>query len=290
MTLTLNRRVWVLAERLCIHTHSPEEFLKLLRQCDIDFDGEVYNGFQTTKGRYTFMSGDDYTFASSMQLVPAYKYLPLLQGIVFDEEVEKTALDNWNYYGEFIRNWYPELLDLIKLSGVEIRQDDKQLEYPDIELAPERQDFLADSFGDYFLDYIRKEANECYQDSLYLSVMFLSRKILETVIVRVFEIVFPKLVKGEYSSENHESWYNVNQGRYHNFETLLDNLKAHAGSFHEDKGLVQEMISLVRPFKDETNKCIHYDYKVPDERYINEWRIPRLVSMARKIYRKYCNP
>jgi len=82
------------------------------------------------------MSEDDYIFASFMKFVSAYKYLPLLKEIVFDEEVEKTALNDWNYYGGFIRNRYPELLDLIKLSDVEIRQDDNNLEYPDIEPAP----------------------------------------------------------------------------------------------------------------------------------------------------------
>ena len=35
---------------------------------------------------------------------------------------------------------------------------------------------------------------------------------------------------------------------------------------------------------------VHLDYKIPDERYINEWRIPRLIGMARLLYRKYCNP
>jgi hypothetical protein len=290
MTLALNRRVWVLAERLYIHSYNPDEFLKLLRQHDIDYPGDKYVEFNTTKGRYTFMSQDDFTFASFMDLIPSYKYLPLLQDIAFDPKVESTASDNWNYYGEYIRHWYPNLLDLLQLSGVQVNRETKHLEYPDLEEPPPQQDFLPDGFGDHFLDYIRREINECHRNGLHLAVMFLSRKILETVVVRLFEVVFPKLVNKCYSSENHELWYDARRGRYHGFGILLDNLKLKAAAFHEDEGLIREFVSTVKPFKDETNKCVHYDYKTPDERYINEWRIPKLIGLARRLFRKYCNP
>lgn len=288
--LTLNRRVWVLAERLYIHSHKKEEFLRLLRRHDIDFPGENYGDFGTTKGLYTFMSEDDNTFADFMDLVPAYKYIPLLQDIVFDTDVQKTALDNWNYYGEYIRNWYPQLTDLLNLAGVGINPAAKQLTFPEVEPPPQAQDFLPEAFGDVFIDYVRREANEAHRDGLSLSVMFLSRKLLESVTVRLMEVVFPKLVNRAYSQENHGVWYDTSRGRYHNFDVLLDNLKARASTFHEDEEMILEFVSIVRPFKDETNKCVHYDYKVPDSRYVNEWRIPRLVALARRAFRKYCNP
>jgi hypothetical protein len=288
--LTLNKRVWVLAERLYIHAHKKEAFLRLLRQHDIDYPGDNYNDFNTIKGLYTFMSEDDLTFADFMDLIPAYKYLPLLADIVFDPDVQKTAADNWNYYGEYINNWLPLLLDLLNLAGVTIDQDAKKLAFPEIEPAPPAQDFLQEAFGDTFIDYVRREANEAHRDQLFLSVMFLSRKLLESVTVRIMEVVFPKLVNRAYSPDNHSIWYDTAKGRYHNFDVLLDNLKAQAHQFHEDEGMILEFVSLVRPFKDETNKCVHYDYKLPDEKYVNEWRIPRLVALAHRLFRKYCNP
>jgi hypothetical protein len=290
MTLTLNKRVWVLAERLYIHCYKPEDFIELLQQDDIEYSSEIYGTFNSTKGLYTFMSEDDYTFASFMELIPSYKYLSLLQKIVFDNKIRMTARDHWNYYGEPIRNWYPELVDLLKLAGVQIDYGAQKLTFPDIEPTPEKKDFLPDSFGDIFLDYIRKEINECYKNGWYLSVMFLSRKILEVTVVRIFEVVFPKLKNRIYSPDNHQLWYDVNHGRYHNFETLLDNLKLKAKDFDEDCDLVLEFITVVRPFKDESNKHVHYDYKIPDEQYLNQWRIPKIVGLARRLFRKYCNP
>lgn len=290
MTLTLNKRVWVLAERLYIHCYNFQHFLKLLKKDEIEYSGETYEKFGTTKGFYTFMSEDDYTFATFMELIPAYKYLSVLEKIIFDIRVKATANDNWNYYGEPIRNWYPELIDLLKLAGIQIGYDSLKLTFPEVEQPAERKDYLPDGFGDIFLDYIRKEINEAYKSGWYLSVMFLSRKILEVTVVRVFEVVFPKLKNKTYCPENHQLWYDINHGRYHNFETLLDNLKLKAKDFHEDEGLVLEFISLVRPFKDESNKHVHFDYKIPDEQYINQWKIPKIVGLARRLFRKYCNP
>jgi len=67
-------------------------------------------------------------------------------------------------------------------------------------------------------------------------------------------------------------------------------LKLKAKDFHEDDELVLEFITLVRPFKDESNKHVHFDYKIPDEQYINQWKIPKIVALARRLFRKYCNP
>jgi hypothetical protein len=41
MTLTLNKRVWLLAERLYIHAYNADKFLKLLALNDIDYDGAI---------------------------------------------------------------------------------------------------------------------------------------------------------------------------------------------------------------------------------------------------------
>lgn len=290
MALTLNKRVWVLTERLYIHAHGEQEFIQFLEQFDIAYPGEPYEDFDTVKGKYTFMSEDNYTFANFMQLVPTYKYLPILETIIFDPHVRKTQRDNWNYYGEYIKNWFPDLLALLKLAGVNIDAQTKQLTYEEEDEEARTEDLLPSEFGDLFLDYMRKEVNESYKNNLYLSVMFLSRKILETIIIRVFEVVFPKLVNKEYAPENHELWYNRARGQYHNFETLLDNLRDRATHFHEDKDLILEVINLVKPFKDETNVCVHHDYKIPDEAYIRQWKIPHILGMARKLFRKYCNP
>ena len=291
IVLTLSNRVWILTERLYIHAHKTEGFLNLLRGLDIDYPGEVYPSFEHYKNLYIFMSEENYAFANFMCLVSSYKYIPLLEKVVFDPEGRKTQKDNWNYYGEYIRNWYPELLGLLNLAGIRLDTDARKLEYQEEEeKTVAKGDFLPDAFGDMFLDYMRKEVNECYKSGLYLSVMFLSRKILESTIIRVFEVVSPKLVNKQYSEANHKLWYDRNKGRYHSLWMLLENLEKQSHSFQEDRKLIEELVGLSKPLRNETNACVHSDYKVPDETYISQWRIPYLLSLARKVFRKYCNP
>ena len=129
MALTLSDRVWILAERLYVHAHDTDSFLNLLRGLDIDYPGEVYQWLKTIKEKYLFMSEENYAFADFMHSVPSYKYVPLLETVVFDSEVRKTQKDDWNYYGEYIKNWYPELLNLLNLGGVRVDAGTYKLEY-----------------------------------------------------------------------------------------------------------------------------------------------------------------
>ena len=290
MGLNLANKVWVYAERLYISTHSADEFIQILKGFGINYNNELYEQFKHTKPLYTFMSNEDYAFADFMQTVPTYKYLAILEPIVFDEKVIATKKDNWNYYGEYIKNWYPNLIELLELAEVRIDYTNKKLIYEDKEYEPSTADFLPHSFNDPFLDYIRKEINDGYQRGLYLSVMFLSRKLLEVIFVRLFEVVFPKIVGGEYNADNHNLWFDVRKNAHRNFDTLLDNLKDKALAFHEGKDLILELCGFVKPFKDETNACVHKDYKIPNSKYVNSWRIEHLVNMARRLFKKYCNP
>lgn len=290
MALTLSTRVWVLIERLYIHCHSPDEFLNLLREADIEYPSELYPTLSSHPNTYIFMSEPNYTFAEFMKLVPSYKYIPLLERVAFDAKVQRTQKDNWNYYGEYIRNWYPELINLLNLAGIKVNKNTKKLDYEEELEAPATDDFLPNNFGDIFLDYIRKEINETYKSRNYLSVMFLSRKVLEVIIIRVFELVFPKILDRQYSAENHRLWYDKRNARYHNFETLLLNLKQNASRFDEDKDLIIQLVEYITPLKNATNECVHRDYKIPDATYVSQWKIPYVIGLANKVFRKYCNP
>ena len=290
MALLLNRRVWVLAERLYIHCHSPKDFQAFLRGFDIEYAGSPYADWGTTKVEYTFMSEEDTTFAEFMQQVPSYKYLRVLQPIVFDDCVQSTAGDNWNYYGEQIKKWYPALLDLLHLAGITVNHSTCTLSFDELEQVTGTTDFLPTAFNDPFLDHVRKEINESFDARRYLTVMILSRKLLECSVLRLFEVVFPKTKDGSYSETNHGLWFDKPRGRFFGFDVLLDNLKENAVAFDEDRDLVREFVSLTKPLKDETNSYVHADYRIPDENAVYSWKIPYVCDMAQRLFRKYCNP
>lgn len=290
MSLDLPPRAWVIAERLFVHCHGTEAFLAMLRGHDIDYHGKPYSAFPSTKGKYTFMSEENYSFATFMQGVPNYKYLRILEDVVFDECAAQTAEDNWNYYGEFIKQWYPALIDLLHLAGIVIDETNRKLSLPEGNRDAPSDHLLPHPLYDPFLDHIRKETNESYADDRCLAVMFLSRKLLEAMVVRVSEVVFPKLRNGQYVPTNHDIWYDRKRNTYRGFGRLLDAWTEHAAAFHEDKGLVEEFCSMAKPLKNETNVVVHADYKIPDAAYVRQWRVAHVVSLGRRLFRKYCNP
>jgi len=290
MSMNLPTKIWVLAERLYISRHGTDEFIDLLKEQGVEYSNDLYSEFGKTKPLYTFMSEENYDFANFMQTVPNYKYLKILEKIIFDRKVFETKNDYWNYYGERIRNWYPSLIELLDFAKVNRDVRLKKLSYLDEDYESKSEDFLPYAFNDPFLDYIRKELNESYEQDLYLSVMFLSRKIVEVIFIRLFEVVFPKLVNGKYCDDNHNLWYDIERNGYRSFTELIDNMRDNASAFHEDKSLIQEFCSIVKPLKKETNSCVHSDYKVPDAGYVRDWRVAYVVNLGRKLFKKYCNP
>lgn len=152
MAFELHARTWLLVERLYITVYGasgqkPEAFLHFLKRFDIDYPGTPYPSFSSVKGRYTFMSEEDFTFARFMASVPKAKYRPILREIVLDPKIKATQNDGWNYYGERIDKWYPELLQRVRAGGYEVEAQ---------ELHPAYEYDVALSFAGENRDYVEK--------------------------------------------------------------------------------------------------------------------------------------
>lgn len=296
MSLKINQEVWVYVERLYIYCYDKDQFKNFLKQHGVDYDNPNYDSLLEKSGEankiplYKFMSEINWDFAHFMQTVPTYKYLSILQRIIFDPKIIETRKDGWNYYREPVREWHQKIIDQIKLSGAVIDIQNKKIQI----LEPEEDfgsiDFLPYDFNDLFLDYIRKEINESYNNGQLLAVVILSRKLLEALIIRIFEVYFPKIVSGTYQEANHSLWYNKTQSRHHGLENLIMNLRARSVDFHEDKDLVEDVCILVEQVRIEANKCVHKDYKIPDEELLKKIKIESAVISIRKLFKKYCNP
>ena len=296
MSLKLNQEIWMYVERLYIHCYDAEQFVIFLKQHGVEYNNPQYEellkieGYSHEKPLYKFMSEENFEFANFIQTIPTYKYLPILQKIVFDEKILQTRKDGWNYYGEPIRSWHPKIIELLRASGINIDTGNKKLSLPDVEEDFESPDFLPYNFNDLFLDYIRKEINESYNNGQLLAVIVLSRKLLEALVIRVFEVVFSKMVGGQYNQKNHELWYDLTRARHHGLELLIETLKLNAESFHEDKDLVKKTCEDTERVRREANKCVHQDYQIPSEEYLKRLKIEVAIVSARKLYKKYCNP
>ncbi len=284
---TFNNKIWLLAEKLYIHAYGKDGFVAFLAGIGVEIPEDLYEDFEI----YSFMSSINQRFVQYMQSVPTYKYIPILEKIVFDARVMSTQSDNWNYYGDYIKKWYPELIKLLEEHTITIDTVNHKLYLQDdAEETTINTDFLAYSFNDLFIDAIRKEVNECYQGGQYLAVIILSRKIAEVLCERILESYFPKKLNGLYAEANHILWYDKNHSRYHDFGILIDNLKSRAPDFHEDKDLIEKICTEIKILKDQANSMVHRDYEVPTEDVVKSLNIHFSLNLARKAYKKYCNP
>lgn len=284
-SIKLTQEIWIYLERLYIHCYSADEFIILLKKFNIDYSNPLYKTFTVTETLYTFMSQPNYDFANFMQTIPTYKYITILQNVVFDDRIAQTRRNNWNYYGEYIKNWHPKVVELLRAAGVEVDVVNRKLKNIEIEEDFESPDFLPYNFNDLFLDYIRKEINESYNNGLLLATILLSRKLLEALTIRIMEVCFPKTI-----ATNHELWYDLDKKRYRFFSEILENIKFNIDAFDEDKDLVSEMCDEMDSIRKNANKYVHSDYKIPDEKTLKDVKLELTVSKVRKIFIKYCNP
>lgn len=286
MNSSINDQIWQYVEKLYIHCYELDGFLKFIKSKNVELPSDIYDNFEI----YRLMSADNYNFAEFMRSVSIYKCLPILSEVIFDVKIQSTQSSNWNYYGTSIKNWYLQLKDQIEQAGFIISNVNKEI-YPKDDVIPNlrRQELIEVDFNDPFLNHIKKEINECYIEEHYLAVMILSRKLAECLIIRLMERVFPKNQNNTYNSQNHSLLCDIGKNYHiHNLSVLLENIKDNSAAFQEDEDLVKDTYSLVKPFKNETNKIVHKDYKNPIKETVDMWDISRMMNMLWKLYRKYC--
>lgn len=289
MGFMVSEQIWQYVEKLYIHCYKIDGFIDFLKSRDIILPQDFY----ANRDIPIIMSTDSRDFSHYMKGVSFYRYISVLEGMIFDRKIKDTQLEEMEYYGIYVKSWYPQLIDQIQKAGLIIdnvenkvnRKEDTSSE------GVSSQDLLVMSFNDIFLDYIKKEINECYSRGNYLAAMILGRKLAECTIIRIFEVVFRKKdVNGTYNAAHHALWFDTAKNRILDFDDLLQNLKDNSADFQEDKVLVEEISLQVRTFKNETNQLVHRDYKIPNQKGVDGWDLPGIFGKLCKVYKKYCNP
>lgn len=283
-----NKKIWRLVEKLYIHCYGVEKFTQFLNSHGVFLPDDFYKSFET----YSYMSTEQNRFAQIMQgSVKTKRQLSVLQDIIFNEEIKRTQRDNWNYYNVYIKEWYPDLTkQLSNIGDIEINYSQKKIFYKEDEIKNiQEPDFLVCNFDDPFLDHIKKEIIETYDGGQFVATMIVSRKLIECLILRIFEVVFNKYDKSkQYDKKNHALWYNEKAGRTYDLSVLLKNLKDNASAFHEDEDFIKDICTLINPLRNEMNKITHRDYKIPTKGSVDKWGIPNIFNRLQRLYFKYC--
>ncbi|MCZ7398259.1 MAG: hypothetical protein O8C62_01030 [Candidatus Methanoperedens sp.] len=148
-------------------------------------------------------------------------------------------------------------------------------------VVPNRQlQKLVDmEFEDVFYNKLRDEINDAYKMGLFTSVMLLSRKLFENLLIEILRIKYPPNQSG-----NLEIYFIKNEQRFQNFTVLLKNIEDKKSDFTPDEHLISEIISLIKPFRKGANLNAHSIIIVSDEKGILSFDIPRISALLSKLY------
>jgi hypothetical protein len=201
------------------------------------------------------------------------------------ENYEVKHPDNWNYHGDYVRNWRPQLIEYLCDNGIIYNEGEKNFSLtsgePIILIVPigQSSNLIDLDFNDVFYNELRDEINKAYQMRLFTSVMLLSRKLFENLIIEILRMKYPPNKSG-----NLEIYYFVKDKKFQNFSILLMNIEKRKGDFTVDEHLITEIISLIKPFRKSANSNTHSIIIVSDENDISKFDIPRISALLLRLY------
>ncbi|WP_226004023.1 hypothetical protein [Natrinema salinisoli] len=132
--------------------------------------------------------------------------------------------------------------------GVEELLEDGALDTP----RNEDERFIdSNIFEEHRYEKLIEDINESYRYHIYDGAMVLTRKFFENL---VFEIL-----RGEYSGENTQMFFDQENQRHYSFDELLNNLKIGVPDLKRftKEGLDREMVEDIRDLKEKGNKGAH---------------------------------
>jgi len=258
--------------------------VEFLSNHNIILKSDYYDGFEV----YKFMSSDNRDLEKVVENVSFLQSLKILKEIIFDEDIARTAKDDWNYYGVYIRDWYPEVRNILTRAGFLIDDGGRKLLFDYENAIPSFIcDFLPYRTGIPALESVRGEINNCYNNGEYLAVMILCRKMAEVMIAEILEKVFPERdSSGVYLSANHIIWFDVPHGRRHFFSRLVAEMRGRSSSFGAEKSLVDLICGSINIFLDEANNCAHYSYFGANQLSVERSGAKEVINRIHELYRK----
>lgn len=211
--------------------------------------------------------------------------LIVIKDLLENSEVKNDRNSNWNNFGDFICNWRPQLIDYLRDNGIIYNDDTKNFSLTSGEaiplIVPNRQlaKLVDIEFGDIFYNKLRDEINEAYKMGLFTSVMLLSRKLFENLLIEILRNKYPPNIPS-----NLEIYFIQSDKRFQNFTILLKNIEDRKSDFTVDEYLITEIISKIKPFRKSANSNAHSIIMVSGEKDILIFDISRISALLLKLY------
>ena len=268
-------------KQIKIHPKIWRHISKMWQQYYGDNIKDVLHSLPLKANVDNFEKNNPLKFLSSLSLEDS---LMIFKDIIENEEVKRDRNNDWNNWGDFIKEWRPQLLSYLKENGIEYDEDNKTFSLiggePIQILTSVRKlpKYLDIEFNEFFYNNLRDEINSTYKFGLFTSTMFLSRKLLENLVIDILRQKFPASARG-----NLELYFNSVQGRFNDFTILLKNLEDKKDEFGPDKEVITEFISLIKPFRPKANSNAHSIIIIGNEDDLLKFNVPKMSALLLRL-------
>lgn len=124
-----------------------------------------------------------------------------------------------------------------------------------------------------------EEINKTYTIGCCTATFVLCRKVIENLLIH-------HIIKKKYpgrSKQDKELYYDINRGRYNDFELILKNLRKKAKDFSEDKKLVERICQLAGEFKDTANDMTHSLYHIASKKELDDRKFQYILDLIQEL-------
>lgn len=215
--------------------------------------------------------------------LPLEDSLKVIQDVLEDDNIKRMKYDNWNYFGDFVREWRDRIIKYLEKSSIKFDEENgifRNTKNKPILMSayPNKDDFISSKFDDVFYNDLKQEINKCCKLGLCTSGFILSRKIIENLVIDVLRLKFPANGMG-----NLELYYRTDGGRFHDFSVLVEKLEEKKDEFGIDEPIITEFISLVKPFRPQSNSSAHSIITEAKEQKLKDAKVERMVELLLKL-------
>lgn len=207
--------------------------------------------------------------------------LTVIKDILDNEDIKRDQYSNWNVHGDFIKHWRPQLIGYLKDNGIDYNKESRTFSLiggDPIEIITTKRKistFLDIEFDDFFYNSLKKEINDTYKFGLFTSTMFLSRKLLENLVIEILRTKYPPN-----KPENLRIYWDK---RFHDFSVLIKNIEDRKSDFAPDEPIISEFISLCKPFRPRVNANTHSIVIFSDEEEVLKYKVQKMAALLLKL-------
>ena len=203
--------------------------------------------------------------------------LTLIEEIFLDPKYKDLRSDNWNVYGDYVKNWPDELEEALLRKGISYDWKDKSFVYQGSRITPHlkidsKDKYLPFVVSDLLYKDLIEETNNCYLHNLPTATFILSRKIIENLIIDI--------MRKKFSSANGQlmKYYDVSHKRFLDFSKLIDNLKNEENAFVGYESTIKNVVEISNKLRETANSSAHSIFSLNKLEDLKQYQIPDLVK------------